>query len=223
MTFVSHRQLPPRWRHEVDISVERVPFLSFTGGDVPHHARVVPLLAVIATFTAMACSAPEPARAPASAETVAAAAEGVATTPWYDRVRMLDLTGDGQADSIRLRATGARPDSLQIVLTLLVAGEERLREEWGSSYELALEDSASRRSPRADTVLRAKLDSVLASVVVEPLDAPGARPMAEDSAILAALEPPPTRRISFSYGYESTARLVWDAPRRRFVRLWSCC
>ena len=181
------------------------------------------LFAAIAIGVAAACSAPEPPREPASVESAAAAAEDVAPTPWYDRARRLDLTGDGQADSIRLRASGTRTDSLQIALSLVVAGEEKLREQWGSSYELALEDSASRRSPRADTVLRAKLDSVLASVVVEPLDAPGARLMAEDSAILVALEPRPTRRISFSYGYESTTRLVWDAPRRRFVRLWSCC
>lgn len=136
---------------------------------------------------------------------------------------MLDLTGDGQADSVHLEAIGTRPDSLEIALAFVVAGEEKHREAWGSSYELALEDSAARRSPRVDTVLLAKLDSVLASVVVERLDAPGVRLMAEDRTILAGLEPRPTHRVSFSYGYESTTRLVWDAPRERFVRLWSCC
>jgi hypothetical protein len=74
-----------------------------------------------------------------------------------------------------------------------------------------------------NAVVRAKLDSVLASVVVERLDAPAVRLMAEDSAVLAGLEPRPTHRVSFSYGYETTVRLVWDAPRERFVRLWSCC
>ena len=54
-------------------------------------------------------------------------------------------------------------------------------------------------------------------------DAPGVRLMAEDSAILSGVEPRPTHRISFAYGYETTVRLVWDAPRQRFVRLWSCC
>jgi hypothetical protein len=47
--------------------------------------------------------------------------------------------------------------------------------------------------------------------------------MAEDTAVLAGIEPRPIQRISFSYGYESTTRLVWDASRKAFVRLWSCC
>jgi hypothetical protein len=190
----------------------------------PTRALILPgLVASLALGVTLACSAPEPARDPASSATVAGSESEVESPPWYDRTRMLDLTGDGQADSVRLRATGDRTDSLRITLLLVVAGDEKHREEWGSSYELALVDSASRGSPRVDTVLRAELDSVLASVVVQRMDAPGARLMAEDSAVLAALEPRPTQRISFSYGYESTTRLVWDAPRQRFVRLWSCC
>ena len=157
-------------------------------------------------------------RPPSAVESVASA-----TPPsWYRRVRTLDLTGDGQVDSVRLDAVGTRPDSLRITLLLIVAGAVRHREAWGSSYELALLDTA-RRDPPVATVLRAQLDSVLASVRVERLDAPGVRLMAEDSAILRGLEPRPAHRISFAYGYETTVRLVWDAPRQRFVRLWSCC
>jgi hypothetical protein len=118
---------------------------------------------------------------------------------------------------------GARPESLRVTLALLVDGEEKHREEWGSSYEVALLDSTTRAASNVNAVVRAKLDSVLASVVVERLDAPAVRLMAEDSAVLAGLEPRPTHRVSFSYGYETTVRLVWDAPRERFVRLWSCC
>jgi hypothetical protein len=118
---------------------------------------------------------------------------------------------------------GARPDSLRITLRLLVNGLEKHREAWGSSYELALLDSLTRVSPRVNAVVRAKLDSVLASVVVQRIDAATVRFMAEDSAALTELEPRPTHRVSFSYGYETTVRLVWDAPRERFVRLWSCC
>ena len=187
-------------------------------------ALILPgLIAALTLGVTPGCSAPEPPNEPASSATVAEPEAEVASSSWYDRTRTLDLTGDGQADSVRLQATGGRPDSLRITLRLMVAGDEKHREEWGSSYELALVDSASRSGPRVDTVLRARLDSVLASVVVQPLDAPGARLMAEDSAALAAVEPRPTQRISFSYGYESTTRLVWDAPRQRFVRLWSCC
>ena len=178
--------------------------------------QVRPITAVIALLAAACADPQEKADAPPD-ETAAAA------PAWYRRARTLDLTGDGQGDSIRLEAVGARPDSLRVTLSLLVDGVEKHREAWGSSYELALVDSAARVSPMANEVVRAKLDSVLASVVVQRLDAPGVRLMAEDSAALAGLEPRPTHRVSFSYGYETTVRLVWDAPRKRFVRLWSCC
>ena len=181
------------------------------------------LVTVIAVVGAWACSSPEPAREAAIDSTAAGPATDDATAPWYERTRTLDLTGDGEADSVRLVATGERTDSLRIALVFLVAGEEKHREQWGSSYELALVDSAVRRGGRVDSALRAELDAVLASIEVERLGTSGVRPMAEDSAILAELEPRPTHRVSFSYGYESTTNLVWDAPRRRFVRLWSCC
>lgn len=142
---------------------------------------------------------------------------------WYRGGRPLDLTGDGRADSVHLEATGRRVDSLRITLTLIVDGSAKLRESWGSSYELAMADSVTRGGPRLDAYLRARLDSVLASVRLERLDAPGVRVMEEDRAILARLEPRPTHRVSFAYGYETVTRVVWDAPRRRFVGLWSCC
>ena len=181
------------------------------------------LVAVIAVVGAWACSSPEPAREAAVDSSAAGPAIGDAAAPWYERTRTLDLTGDGEADSVRLVATGERTDSVRIALVFLVDGEERHREEWESSYELALVDSAVRRSGRADSALRVELDAVLASIELERLGTPGVRLMAEDSAILDELEPRPTHRVSFSYGYESTTNLAWDAPRRRFVRLWSCC
>ena len=169
------------------------------------------------------CSAPGPAREPAPDSTAVTSVASVAHPPWYARNRTIELTGDGQPDSIRVEAVGTRPDSLQITLSIFVAGERKHREEWGSSYELALLDSSFRIGPRVDAFLRAQLDTVLASVVVEPIDAPTVRLMAEDSAVLAGLASRPKQRITFSYGYETTVRLVWDAPRARFVRLWSCC
>lgn len=180
-------------------------------------------LALSAALVGLGCWGSGPAPESATDSVAAAVPAPASAAPWYHRARALDLSNDGQADSVRLVALGARPDSLRVTLTFLVDGAERDREGWGSSYELALVDSAVRASPRADTLLRAALDSVLASVVVQRLDAPGVRLMAEDRAVLADLEPRPTHRVSFSYGYETTVRLVWDAPRRRFVRLWSCC
>ena len=188
------------------------------------HVRALSL--AIAASVMLGCPAGERARDTARTAGASAAPDSVArasAAPWYRRVRTLDVTGDGQADSVRLEAAGTRPDSLRITLALVVNGAVKHREEWSSAYELALADSTRRRGPEADALLRARLDSVLRSVVVERLDAPGVRLLEEDSAILAGVVPLPTHRIAFSYGYESTVRLAWDAPRARFVKLWSCC
>ena len=173
--------------------------------------------AVVGFIAVMALGCPAP---PQFADADAA---GGPPDPWYRRSTALDLTGDGQLDSVRLEAHGARPDSLQVALVLLVEGEEKYREEWGSSYELALVDSVVLTRPRLDEFMRARLDTVLARVEVERLDSPSVQLMAEDRSILARLVPRPEHRISMSYGYETTVRLVWDSPRNRFVRLWSCC
>ena len=146
-----------------------------------------------------------------------------ARAAWYRGERTLDLTIDGRADSVRLEAWGEGPDSLLITLAFVIDGEEKHRETWGSAYELAIQDSAARDRFSIDSVLRARLDSVLESVVVQRVDAPGVQLMAEDRAILARLDPQPTHRVSYAYGYETTVRLVWDAPGERFVRLWNCC
>jgi hypothetical protein len=175
-------------------------------------------VAAIGVATGVGACAAEP-----NSDSPAVVAAITAPAPWYRGTRTLDLSGDGRPDSVQLVAVGPRPDSLRITLSLLVDGEEKHREEWGSSYELALVDSASRLPPRVDTILRAALDSVLASVVVQRLGTPNHPIMAEDSVTLAELEPRPTHVVTFSYGYETMIRLVWDAHRRRFVRLFSCC
>jgi hypothetical protein len=190
---------------------------------LPAHALIV----AIAASATLACRAGETDRETSrdtATTTVASESAASASRPsWYRKARALDLTGDGQLDSVRLDAVGVQPDSLRITLRLIVSGSEKHREEWGSSYELALVDTSRGAGPQVAALLRAQLDSVLASVRVERLDAPSVRLMAEDSAILRGLDPPPTHRISFAYGYETTIRLVWDAPRERFVPLWSCC
>src|SRR5688500_11287229 len=142
------------------------------------------LLRVLVVIAALGCPPGETADAPARDTTLESVA-AVAPPMWDRRARALDLTGDDQVDSVRLEAVGTRPDSLAITLSLVVDGEEKHREQWGSSYELALLDSAARVRPRVDEVLRARLDSVLASVVVQRLDAPGVQLMAEDTVVLA--------------------------------------
>lgn len=150
-------------------------------------------------------------------------ADTVARAPWYERSRAIDLTGDGRADTVRLTAEGARPDSMPVRMVFIVDGAEKFREEWGSSYELSWRDPGTRAGARLEPLLRARLDTVLASVRVEPLTGRTPGVMAEDSAILKDISPWPRERIIFSYGFESQPNLFWDAPRERFVRLWSCC
>ncbi len=179
----------------------------------------------VAAVGALGCPSPSPEGDSAVAVDSSASDSTLASgsPAWYSKGRALDLTGDGTVDSVHLDARGARTDSLRITLALVVGGEVKHREAWGSSYELAMRDSALLVQPRLDEFVRARLDTVLASVVVQPLSAPSVRLMAEDSAILAGLTPRPDVRISIPYGYETVVRLVWDAPRERFVRLWSCC
>jgi hypothetical protein len=160
--------------------------------------------------------------APSTRDAVASPADHAAA-PWYRRARELDLTGDGRPDSVQVEADGSLPDSVRVVLAIFVDGVEKHREEWGSSYELALVDSAARALPRAETVLRAKLDTVLESVSLRRIGAADMRLMAEDSAPLSRLSGQPGHGVSFSYGYETMVRLAWDVAREEFVRLWSCC
>lgn len=184
------------------------------------------LTTAIALSATLGCPPGKPDRERSRDTRPTSAAESVATAappPWYRQARALDLTADGRLDSVRLDAVGVRPDSLRITLLLIVDGAVKHREQWASSYELALMDTSRRSRPQVAALLRGRLDSVLSSVRVERLDAPGVRLMPEDRAILSGLEPAPTHRISFAYGYETTVRLVWDAPRQHFVRLWSCC
>lgn len=172
---------------------------------------IVSCAAVACTGTDGRSDAPNAA---SRAETTGAAVE---STPWYRGVRTLDLTGDGRADSVRLEATGSRLDSMQVTIVFVVDGAVQHRARWGSDYELALPDTS--QGADSATVLRGRLDQVLASVAVRPMgDA-----MAEDSAALAGLSARPTQVISYQYGYETTVRMVWDAARQRFVGLWSCC
>lgn len=105
-----------------------------------------------------------PAAIPAST-----AADGL---PWYERSRLLDVTGDGVADTLSLRAVGTHTDSLAIALTFVSKSREIFRQEWGSSYEL-VDPPFPDSSPPAvvESFLRAQLDTVLARVRVRPFDA----------------------------------------------------
>lgn len=89
---------------------------------------------------------------------------------WYAQSRLLDATGDGQPDTVWLRANGHRGDSLDIALTVVAAGREVLRESWQSDYML-VDPPFDRPAARAvvDSFVRARLDSTLARVSLEPV------------------------------------------------------
>jgi len=87
--------------------------------DLPPCMDVRALTTAIAASAVLGCPAAEPNRASERDTSASAAADSVAPTspPWYRRAWALDLTGDGRADSVRLDAAGARPDSLRITLS----------------------------------------------------------------------------------------------------------
>ena len=135
----------------------------------------------------------------------------------------MDLDGDARPDTALLTAIGARADSLEISLDLVIDGEVRHREQWQSGYELIDVDSNYRVSPGLDRYIRDRLDSALASVKVEPLDTATITLLGEDPDVHKRIVPRPTNQISLSYGYETAMALVWDATARRLIRLWYCC
>ena len=151
-----------------------VPFASATSPRCPRSIHAVRVLtAAIAALAVLGCPAGERDRRSARNASASAAVDSVAhaaPSPWYRRARALDLTGDGRVDSVRLDAVGTRPDSLRITLALIVDGAVKHREDWGSSYELALTDSSLHGGPQIDAVLRAQLDSVLSSVLLQRFD-----------------------------------------------------
>jgi len=174
------------------------------------------LLASLGVAAAIACGTTSAAARPA-------AMPAGDPAHFHTRTLLRDLNGDGRADSAVLVARGPRPDSLHVVLTLFVDGVDAHREEWGSEYELIDVDDSVRVRPRIDAHMRERFDAALASVTVVPLDTAELALMSYDPAVLDSVTPRPTSQIVFSYGYESTVVLAWDAGRRRLIHLWSCC
>lgn len=150
------------------------------------------------------------------------AAGGAAdSAAWLTRQRVIDFTGDGVPDTVRLRAVGPTADSLAISLTFRSDGAERWREEWASEYELVDPPPLSDEAARAEYV-RKRLDRTVASVQVEPFDSSDYVTMADpvDSAVLRQ---PPSHQLSYAFGFETTVVLAWDPVGRKLRRLHACC
>lgn len=174
-----------------------------------------PRRAALAFLLVAACSPERPDEGPTPPDSPTAEAV------WFARQRTLDFTGDGQPDTVELRATGRSPDSLRIVLAFRSAGELFWREEWASEYELVDPPPLADGTARAGYV-RSRLERALASIEVEPFDQGTYESLANpvDSVLLRE---PPAHQISYAYGYETTVALVWDPINRELRLLHACC
>lgn len=105
-------------------------------------------------------------------------------TAFFDRVRELDLNGDGQPDSLRLRARGVRADSLWIELIAVINGDTVPIDDWPSSAELMDPSDAARKpGPELDSFIRDRLVRVLGGASTEPFqDSTLHRPWVPSSA-----------------------------------------
>ena len=173
--------------------------------------RLVPVTALVGGLLATACGTPRREQAASEPQS------------WYRRATYLDLTGDGRQDSAVVVARGSRPDSLDVELTLFVAGVARHTEEWRSDYELIDVAPALRERPQLDRYMRDRLDQAVSSVQVEPLDTGTVREISDSPEVLEEINPLPTVQVVLAYGYETAMALAWDASRRRFAVLYACC
>ena len=88
---------------------------------------------------------------------------------WYERSRILDATGDGLPDTLRLTARGTRTDSLRVTLVVRSREGESLLASWLSDYDLIdPPDEVRTPGPARDSTLRAWYDRVLDEAAVEP-------------------------------------------------------
>lgn len=144
------------------------------------------------------------------------------SSAWYQRSRVLDLTGANPRDSVVLSADGTRSDSLAIAARFFVEGVEVYAQRWTSADELYEADSL-RNSPAAmDTFMRARLDDILGHIKREPINREQVFHMG-DEAILQGIVPSPTHQVVLSYAFESSEFLAWDPRARRFVIFMECC
>ncbi len=139
---------------------------------------------------------------------------------WYRHAVGRELTGDGRADSIMIRAWGPRYDSLRIVLSILVDGQEAYSTTWDSDYEL-IGAELIRGNPANDSLVRARLAATLKGVTREPLQKDDFRP--SDYRAAAPIVEKASHQVSVTWGYESHQSLVWDSTSRQFLPFFSCC
>ncbi len=120
---------------------------------------------------ARSASAPESVSVPAKA---AGDAAPVAMVPasgnvWLEAVRGISIRGASSADTLVLRATGTRSDSLTIGLLAVISGDTIAIAEWNSDYELIDPPPEVLESPaKRDEYLREALLRTLSGAVAAP-------------------------------------------------------
>ena len=94
----------------------------------------------------------------------------------YTREKLYDATGDGRPEKFVVRMTGTRPDSLDVVLTILdPSGTELYADRW-NTRDYYLMGCCARLKPDSlppaerDSILRANVDAVLADKAFGPFE-----------------------------------------------------
>ncbi len=153
---------------------------------------------------------------------------------WYKHVLQRDVTGDGRAESLVLRAYGTRGDSLQILFTIMSGGDEVFRTTWQSESELVDPPLPSTPSRAAlDSFMRVRLDAFFNRLDISSVDTSaignGSKPSdcpnnaADCRAIVDDIRRNTKYQLTFSYGYESIITIAWSERFHRFVEIAACC
>jgi hypothetical protein len=90
------------------------------------------------------------------------------TAPWFSAARAVDITGDGEPDTLVLRALGPVADSLAVELIAVIDGGSVGIDRWASSYELIdPPDSVMASESARAAYLRSSFTATLARARVE--------------------------------------------------------
>ena len=151
--------------------------------------------------------------------------------PWFERSRVLDLTGDGVPDTLRVRAKGTSWEDISATLTIRSAGQLLYEHAWDGRNHFM--NSGERGS---DAAMRAALNDILWGPHLQGLDA---KVLCRDMVVADLSEHADTvtadvviqdllggRRLSldFTPGDGETNRvLAWSTRLRRLVLVAGCC
>ena len=152
---------------------------------------------------------------------------------WYERFVERDVTDDGRADTLLLRAYGTRGDSLRMLFVIVTEGREVFRATWLSGSDL-IGAPLPPNPPRAvvDSYMRSTLDGFFNHLTLAPLDTSstwglGSTDCREGPAECRAIEADIRRNTKYqlhvAYGYEANETIAWSTRAHRFFIIGGCC